>query len=150
MIKYIPQDSLIVFSEIPDEITLALNISNCQNNCIGCHTSYLRENIGTELTLEILSAEIQKNSGISCVCFMGEGNDHEALINLAKFIHENYPDLKTALYSGRVAVEDDLYDIFDYVKIGPYKKECGPLNEKTTNQRLYKNRVDITNRFWER
>lgn len=150
MIKYIPQDSSIVFSEIPDEITLALNISNCQNNCIGCHTSYLRENIGTELTLEVLSAEIQKNSGISCVCFMGEGNDHEALINLARYIHENYPNLKTALYSGRVAVEDDLYDVFDYIKTGPYVEALGPLNVPSTNQRLYKNREDITYKFWKR
>ncbi len=148
MIKYIPQDTSVVFSEIPDEITLALNISNCQNCCIGCHTSYLRENIGTELTPEVLSAEIQKNSGISCVCFMGEGNDREALINLARFIHDNYPDLKTALYSGRVAVEDDLYDVFDYIKVGPYIEALGPLNSKTTNQRLYKNREDITYKFW--
>ena len=149
MIKYVLQDSSIVFSEIPDEITLALNISGCQNNCIGCHTPYLRENIGTELTPEILSAEIQKNSGISCVCFMGEGNDRETLINLAQFIHENYSDLKTALYSGRTEVEDDLYDVFDYVKTGPYIETLGPLNVPSTNQRLYKNREDITYRFWK-
>lgn len=149
MIKYIPQDTSIVFSEIPDEITLALNISNCQNNCIGCHTSYLRENIGTELIPEVLSAEIQKNSGISCICFMGEGNDREALINLAQYIRREFPDLKTALYSGRVAVEDEIYDYFDYVKVGPYIESLGPLNSKTTNQRLYKNKEDITFRFWK-
>lgn len=148
MIKYISQDVMVVFSEIPDEITLALNISNCQNNCIGCHTSYLRENIGDELTEEVLHNLIEQNSGISCICFMGEGNDTQALKNLALYICREFPDLKVALYSGREAVEDELYDIFDYVKIGPYKKEYGPLNEKTTNQRLYKNRVDITNKFW--
>lgn len=150
MIKYISQDTSIVFSEIPDEVTLALNISNCQNSCIGCHTPYLRQNTGQELTEEILHHLIEQNSGISCICFMGEGNDVQALKNLAQYIRREFPDLKVALYSGREEVEDDIYDIFDYVKIGPYKKECGPLNEKTTNQRLYKNRVDITNRFWER
>jgi anaerobic ribonucleoside-triphosphate reductase activating protein len=149
MIKYIPQDTSVVFSEIPDEITLALNISNCQNNCIGCHTSYLRENIGTELTPEVLSAEIQKNSGISCVCFMGEGNDREALLNISQYIRREFPDLKTALYSGRVAVEDEIYDYFDYVKVGPYIESLGPLNSKTTNQRLYKNKEDITYKFWK-
>lgn len=148
MIKYISKDTMVVFSEIPDEITLALNISNCQNNCIGCHTSYLRENIGDELTEEVLHSLIEQNSGISCICFMGEGNDAQALKNLALYIRREFPDLKVALYSGREEVEDDIYDIFDYVKIGPYKKEYGPLNEKTTNQRLYKNRVDITNKFW--
>ena len=148
MIKYILQDTMVVFSEIPDELTLALNISNCQNNCIGCHTSYLRENIGDELTEEVLHSLIEQNNGISCICFMGEGNDAQALKDLVLYIRREFPDLKVALYSGREEVEDQLYDIFDYVKIGPYKKEYGPLNEKTTNQRLYKNRVDITNKFW--
>jgi len=147
MIKYIPQDTSIVFSEIPDEITLAINISNCQNRCVGCHTPYLRENLGDELTEEVLHNLITNNNGISCVCFMGEGNDPESLKSLARYVH-SISDLKVALYSGREEVEDELYDIFDYLKIGPYKKECGPLNEKTTNQRLYKNRVDITNKFW--
>lgn len=148
MIKFIPQDLSIVFSEIPDEITLAINISNCQNRCIGCHTSYLRNDTGDELTKDTLNKLIEQNNGISCVCFMGEGNDGEELRNLARYLRSNHPDLKTALYSGRPAVEDDLYDLFDYIKVGPYIAALGPLNEKTTNQRLYKNRVDITNKFW--
>lgn len=147
MIKYIPQDTSVVFSEIPDEITLALNISNCQNCCVGCHTPYLRENIGDELTEEALHNLIEQNNGISCICFMGEGNDLDSLKALAKYIH-SVSDLKVALYSGREEVEDDLYDIFDYVKIGPYIELLGPLNSKTTNQRLYKNKIDITNKFW--
>ena len=147
MIKYIPQDTSVVFSEIPDEITLALNISNCQNCCVGCHTPYLRENIGDELTEEALHNLIEQNNGISCICFMGEGNDLDSLKDLAKYIH-SISDLKVALYSGREEVEDDLYDIFDYVKIGPYIESLGPLNSKTTNQRLYKNKIDITNKFW--
>jgi hypothetical protein len=49
------------------------------------------------------------------------------------------------------------------VKVGPYKPECGPLNERTTNQRLYHHTgdasgelhggrrfCDITARFWHR
>lgn len=149
MIKYISQDTSIVFSEIPDEITLALNISNCQNHCINCHSPYLRLNIGDELTEEVLHDLITNNNGISCVCFMGEGNDSEALINLAQYIRREFPDLKIALYSGRVVVEDEIYDYFDYVKVGPYIESFGPLNSKTTNQRLYKNKEDITYKFWK-
>ena len=148
MLKYIPQDTMIVFSEIPDEITLALNISNCQNHCVECHSPYLRLNIGDELTEEVLHSLIEQNSGISCVCFMGEGNDSEALINLVQYIRREFPDLKIALYSGREEVENELYDIFDFIKVGPYVENLGPLDKKTTNQRLYKNRVDITNKFW--
>lgn len=149
MIKYIPEDLLVVFEEIPDEITLAINISNCQNHCINCHSPYLRQNIGNELTEEVLHNLIEQNSGISCVCFMGEGNDCEALLNLAQYIRREFSNLKTALYSGRVAVEDEIYDYFDYVKVGPYIESLGPLNSKTTNQRLYKNKEDITYKFWK-
>lgn len=149
MIKYISQDTSIVFSEIPDEITLALNISNCQNHCINCHSPYLRLNIGDELTEEVLHDLITNNNGISCVCFMGEGNDYEALLNIAQYIRREFPDLKIALYSGRVVVEDEIYDYFDYVKVGPYIESFGPLNSKTTNQRLYKNKEDITYKFWK-
>ena len=50
MIKY--KDYYVVFEEIPDKITLAVNITNCQNRCIGCHSPELRENIGKELTTD--------------------------------------------------------------------------------------------------
>ena len=37
--KYI--DTKIVFSEVPDEITLAINISGCPIHCADCHSKYL-------------------------------------------------------------------------------------------------------------
>lgn len=49
MVKY--TDSQVTFREIPDEITLCINISGCPNHCEGCHSSYLAEDIGTKLTL---------------------------------------------------------------------------------------------------
>ena len=39
MIKYL--ETLVAFAEIPDEITLCINITNCPCNCNGCHSSYL-------------------------------------------------------------------------------------------------------------
>ena len=43
--------------------------------------------------------------------------------------------------------------LIDYVKVGPYKEDLGPLNKRTTNQRLYKMvdgvKIDITERFWK-
>ena len=30
-----------------------------------------------------------------------------------------------------------MYQIFDYIKVGPYVEELGPLTSKTTNQKLY-------------
>lgn len=165
MIKFL--ETLVTFREIPDEITLAVNISNCQNNCPGCHSPYLRQNIGEELTESVIDGLIEKNEGITCFCFMGEGNDAESLLNSIKHIKKKYPDMKVGLYSGRNDAEDDLWDNLDYLKLGPYVEELGPLNKETTNQRLYKRTdgrmpdlalvggkwyspwVDITDRFWK-
>ena len=58
MIKYVPEDTSVVFAEIPDEITLAINISNCPGSCPGCHSPYLQQDTGEELTAEKLSALI--------------------------------------------------------------------------------------------
>ena len=63
MIKY--RDYAVVFEEMPKYLSLAINITNCQNRCIGCHTPELRENIGKELTIEELDRLINENSGIS-------------------------------------------------------------------------------------
>lgn len=160
MIKYKTDTVQVVFEEIPDEVTLAIEITNCPGHCVGCHSPWLREDIGEELTEERLSELINANNGITCVCFMGEGKDPEALKNLAKVVHMNFPGIKTALYSGREEVEDEYDVFFNYIKVGPYKPEFGPLNKETTNQRLYLIicylddrkcvRKDITNKFWRK
>ena len=59
MIKYV--DTKVVFQEYPDEITLAINISNCPYHCPECHSSYLAEDIGTELTNEEVDKLIANN-----------------------------------------------------------------------------------------
>lgn len=136
MIKF--YNTEVVFEEIPDEVTLAVNITNCQNNCPGCHSSYLRSDIGRELNFEAIDELIEKNDGITCFCFMGEGNDKESLKNDILYIKNKYPNIKIGLYSGSENVEDDFFwDNLNYIKIGPYIKEFGPLNKETTNQRMY-------------
>lgn len=154
MIKY--KDYYIVFEEIPDKVTLAINITNCQNRCVGCHSPELRRDIGTELTKCEIDRIISENDGINCICFMGEGNDREALKEIADYVIEKH-HIDIALYSGRKEVESDLYGLFDFVKVGPYIEEFGPLNKETTNQRLYYVQhcqegnllTDITSMFWE-
>lgn len=150
MIKF--KDSYIVFEEIPDRVSLAVNITNCQNNCIGCHSPELRLNSGEELTEGTIDKLINDNYGIDCFLFMGEGKDRGRLLELAKYV-KHYHNLKVAIYSGRNNVETDFYGVFDYIKVGEYKEEFGPLNRETTNQRLYEitsnNVIDITSKFWK-
>lgn len=137
MLKYI--DTKVVFQEIPKEITLAINISGCPVKCPDCHSKYLWEDIGESLTEDSLSALINNNKGISCVAFMGGDADVEYLYKLFSFVKQEYPDIKVAWYSGvqREVKNMNLSDI-DYIKIGPYIKNKGPLDSPLTNQKMYK------------
>lgn len=155
MIKYVETE--VVFREIPDEITLAINISNCPCHCEGCHSSYLAEDIGKELTIGELDSLIKSNSGISTVSFMGGDIDPSYIIELAKYVKEVYPELKIAWYSGRQEINDTVKEslaYFDFIKVGPYIKELGPLDSRTTNQRFYKiingQLIDTTSKFWKK
>lgn len=136
MIKY--YNSMVVFKEIPNEITLAINITNCPCHCKGCHSRFLWDDVGELLTTDELDALIAKNDGITCVCFMGGDNSPISIDALAQYVHET-KNLKVGWYSGRdfISEEVDLHN-FDFVKIGHYNEELGGLDKETTNQIFYK------------
>ena len=158
MIKYMPEMTGVVMEEIPDKVTLAVDITNCRGVCEGCHSPFLRLDTGSPLTPEAVETLISDNFGVNCFLFLGEGNDREALMSLAHWIRGRWPSLALALYSGREQVEDDIFRLFDYVKTGPYRPDRGPLNDPSTNQRLYRvhhvsggySLEDITSRFCRR
>ena len=151
MLKYL--NTQVTFAEVPDEITLCINITGCKNGCKNCHSSYLAQDIGTELTFSELRRLIKHNSGISCIAFMGGDSEPKRIDALASFVTNHY-QLKVAWYSGRqeLSKEIDLQN-FDAIKLGPYIEELGPLNSRTTNQRFYKvsdgELVNITSKFWK-
>lgn len=152
MLKYV--DIKVVFAEVPDEITLAINISGCPCNCEGCHSSYLAEDIGERLDFDSLDKIINDNTGVTCISFMGGDANPDNVNSLTEFIRAKYPKLKIAWYSGRQELSKDInLENFDYIKLGPYMEEFGPLNSRTTNQRMYKvhncELEDITSKFWE-
>lgn len=105
MLKYV--DTKVVFSEIPDEITLCINISNCQIKCEGCHSKYLWDNIGELLTTRKLKSLIDKNIGISCVCFMGDGGNPSEITRLCRFVKDGYDNIKTACYLGEDVLPEE-------------------------------------------
>lgn len=152
MLKYV--DTKVVFAEVPDEVTLAINISNCPCQCKGCHSSYLAQDIGEPLDLQHLTNLIDSNKGITCVCIMGGDANPSEVDDIAQDIKEYYPKLKVGWYSGRQELDGNIeLGNFDYIKLGPYIEEFGPLNSKTTNQRFYKvngkELINITSRFWK-
>lgn len=147
----------IVFQEIPDQVTLAINISNCPCRCPGCHSKYLWKDEGEELNEQSLKELVDKCDGdITCVSFMGGDASPWEVNNLARYLREQYPTLNTAWYSGRTVISIDV-DVrnFDYIKVGPYLRHLGPLNNPKTNQRMYHvNRhtgemTDCTSWFWK-
>ena len=151
MLKYL--NTQVTFSEVPDEITLCINITGCKIGCKNCHSSYLAEDIGEGLTLDKIYKLIDNNEGITCVCFMGGDSSPKEIDMFARCIKDLY-DIKVAWYSGKQELSKDInLKWFDFIKLGPYIEELGPLNSKTTNQRFYKieknKLVDITNLFWK-
>lgn len=153
MLRYTDYD--IVFQEIPDEVTLAINISNCPNRCKGCHSAYLMEDVGDLLTEESLSALLQKyGSAATCVCFMGGDAEPMEVERLARFISSGqaFPAVKVGWYSGKEELPERLDTrYFQYIKLGPYVESLGGLKSEYTNQRLYRieqgRMEDITYRF---
>jgi len=144
----------IVFQEIPGEVTLALNLSNCPCHCPGCHSSHLAQDIGEVLDEALMDGLLARyGSMITCVAFMGGDADPEEVARWAEYIKglqvTGY-ELRTAWYSGRMNMPSD-EKAFDYVKLGPYIESLGGLKSPTTNQRFYKREddtwIDITSVF---
>ena len=153
MLKYVNTD--VVFQEIPDEVTLAINISNGPCRCPGCHSHYLWDDIGLPLDANAIDDFIEEyGRDITCIAFMGGDAEPVAVDQLAQYIHEEHPEFHVAWYSGRLRIPSTVTRTdFDYIKVGPYIRHLGPLKSSTTNQRLYRQQrdgtfEDITYRFW--
>lgn len=137
-------DTKIVFREFPDEVTLAINIAQCPFRCEGCHTPKLRDDIGTDLTLDELERIIRQHLNIiTCVGFMGGDADLkyiEYLVSGMKSRLGPKKRIKFGMYSGN----DSLYNVLakcrslDYIKIGHYDAELGPIDKEGSNQRMYR------------
>jgi anaerobic ribonucleoside-triphosphate reductase activating protein len=145
---------MVVFEEIPDEITIAINITNCPCRCKGCHSPFLWEDKGEILSIEEVERLVSENAGATCVCLMGGDRNPKEVDEICRYVKEKM-NLKSGWYSGMDEISPEIgINSLDYVKIGHYDEELGPLNKETTNQRLYKaeNGVlkDITSRFWRK
>lgn len=130
----------IVFAEVPDEVSLAINIAGCPNRCPGCHSPHLQENIGEELNEEALRVLLcSYGRAVTCVCFMGGDSFPGEVERLAGWLKRHFPSLRTAWYSGKDTLPREIdLSVFDYIKTGPWVAECGPLSSPSTNQRFYR------------
>ncbi len=148
MLKFADYD--IVFQEVPDETTLALNLSNCPHRCEGCHSPQLREDIGTLLTPASLDALLVRYPYVTCVGLMGGDGDRKTLLEMAHYIRSM--GKKVAWYTGAVDLPEEFpVSAFDFIKVGPYVAALGGLKSDTTNQRFFRidngKMIDETYRF---
>ena len=129
--KYSKYD--IVFQEVPDEITLVFEISNCRHNCGDCHSPHLREDIGTLLTMDEFKRVVnQYPDMITNVAFFG-GEQYKEIFEC--FDYATSIGLKTTLWTGSEDVAEILKEKVTFLKTGPYNKELGDLTSVTTNQK---------------
>lgn len=147
-------DYSIVFQEVPNEISLAFNITECPHRCPGCHSSYLSESFGNYVDDDLSRLINRYKDYITCVCFMGGDQHMEDL--LKNLIYVKKLGLKTCVYSGSNSEEifNLLLPYLDYLKIGPYMEDRGGLASPNTNQVFYKVenccKKNITNLFWRK
>ena len=130
----------IVFQEVPGEVSLAINISNCPNGCKGCHSPYLQEDKGDILDESMIDALLVKyGDAVTCICFMGGDADPQTVERLSRYIRKSTDSqLKTAWYSGKARLQKNCSIAnFDYLKLGPYVESLGGLDSSTTNQHFY-------------
>lgn len=141
-LKYISY--AIVFQEVPNEITLAFNISGCPYHCEGCHSQYLWEYEGDNLLpINMINIINKYKDYITCVCFMGGDQNIEELTEALKTCKNL--GYKTCLYSGASEVSIKILKYLDWLKLGKYDKKLESNNHiehgvklATTNQHMYK------------
>ena len=138
----------IVFQEVPNEVTLAINISGCPHKCEGCHSKYLWEYEGKYIEDDLVGLIDKYNGLITCVCFMGGDQNLIELAYLANIV--SIYGLKTALYSGlpNRGMLFPIQSLFDYIKVGPYDENYGGLDNPNTNQKMYQ-QINKPSDIWE-
>ena len=151
MLKYLKVQE--IFEEIPGEITLGVSISGCTIHCKGCNQRELWEDKGTVLGMTEFQWLLNQHEGITCVCLLGGEHDIDTLIELFMYAHQR---VKTAWYCGLDMIPKDKIGILqylDFLKLGRFDIEYGPLNDPNTNQKFYKVKNGVLNEctslFWK-
>ena len=141
----------VVWLEVPNEVSLAYQISGCPLRCKGCHSADTwKLGVGQELSSEYLDSRLKQYQGlITCVLFLGGEWQVEELI--ARLVQVKQGGLKTCLYTGfeQEELTEDIIPHLDYLKTGRWIAELGGLDSPTTNQRFIQlsTGADLTHLF---
>lgn len=153
MLRYL--EVALSHREIPGETALCIYLAGCPNRCVECHYPELQDTkTGDILCNNFADILDLYHSQATCVCFMGESAAGQEEVDELQLLtaFAKAKGFKIGLYSGRDVDIESWMRCFDYVKLGSYQKDYGPLDCPTTNQRMYQQIkgffVDITSVFW--
>ena len=137
--KVLYQGYAVSFQEVPDEVSVVFSIAGCDKHCPGCHSPHLWAKEGKPLEKDFKYVLAKYKNYATCVCFMGDGGDINALRPF--IVYAWGQGFKTCLYTG----EDDAKAVpfssmlfLDYLKLGHYDEKLGGLDIPNTNQAMYK------------
>lgn len=158
MLKY--YDYAITFAEFPDEICLAVNITNCPGFCENCSEPWLKNDVGVELTNAEIDKLISEHKDITVFGLMGGDSDHEDVIRIARYIHDKYINIKVGMYSGKEYLSKRLLNVLDLYKIGRWimpkgeasewhKTNNGAIQFPWSNQLLFEKTIIDDEEVWE-
>jgi len=131
---YLPK---VVFQEVPDEISLAFTITGCSLGCKGCHSPDIWDpSKGFPLSAKTYVNYLEKYQQlVTCILFFGGEWQSKQLVEC--LIAAKSYGFKTCLYTGELAVNQQISQYLDYIKLGPWNASLGGLASKKTNQRFY-------------
>ena len=143
----------VLLQEVPNEISLGITLLGCPRHCKGCHSEkywdiYVDRTLGKEFSFfnvaNILHKQGKDFKEATCICFFGGDWNLSQFYETVSKLKNTYVfgNKKFCWYTG-MSVEDtfnlpEITDLFDYIKCGEYKEECGDLTSLTTNQSFWK------------
>ena len=134
----------ITLQELPNMISFYIQFSECHIQCEGCHSNYLWGTYDNYKSLNWIvdKAKSAREQGADAIILFGDVNNNISPLNYFKLC-ENLADiLPICVYSGADTLVDSLGNLdtlryIKWIKLGHYSKTAGPLDSKTTNQRIY-------------
>lgn len=132
-------DVCVSFKEHPDYLNLTLFISGCPRACKGCSWHSIKvdaHKFDEEAFTQLLSNYKNK---IENVVFLGGDWLGKGLLPFIKIAHSF--NFSVCLYSGADSITEldaEVLKNLEWLKLGSWKADLGPLTSPTTNQRFYK------------
>lgn len=137
----------ITMNEMPGWIALAYSITECPLRCKSCHSPELQTSVGHTLSTDVIIGHLKQYPQVDGIILMGHGSSFDDLPGIVDVVRAH--NKMICVYTGLVSIPDDVYELLDYIKIGPYVESRGGLNSPHTNQRMVdcKTKLDVTHKF---